>query len=39
VPFEDGLRLELEAAVHLTGTPDFAEGLAAFVDKRPPRWA
>lgn len=38
VPFEDGLRLELEAAVHLTGTPDFAEGLAAFVEKRPPHW-
>lgn len=38
-PYEAGLRIELEAAVHLAGTPDFAEGLAAFVEKRPPKWA
>ncbi len=37
-PFEDGLRLEQEAAVHLAGTPDFAEGLAAFLEKRSPKW-
>lgn len=38
VAFENGLNLELEAAVHLAGTPDFAEGLQAFLDKRPPNW-
>ncbi|NIO07120.1 MAG: hypothetical protein GTO40_03660 [Deltaproteobacteria bacterium] len=36
--FEDALAIELEAAVHLVGTPDFAEGLRAFIEKRPPRW-
>ena len=39
VPFEDGLQIELESAVHLAGTPDFAEGLRAFLEKRPPEWA
>lgn len=38
LPFEQGLALELEAAVDLAGTPDFIEGLAAFVEKRQPRW-
>jgi enoyl-CoA hydratase/carnithine racemase len=28
----------LKAAVHLAGTPDFAEGLRAFLEKRPPKW-
>lgn len=36
--YEDALAVELEAAVHLAGTPDFSEGLAAFLEKRPPRW-
>ncbi len=35
---EDALAMELEAAVHLAGTPDFREGLGAFREKRPPKW-
>jgi enoyl-CoA hydratase/carnithine racemase len=38
MPYEDALALELEAAVQLAGTPDFSEGLAAFFEKRPPKW-
>lgn len=38
LPYEDALALELEAAVHLAGTPDFAEGLTAFLEKRAPKW-
>ena len=38
MPYEDALDVELEAAVHLAGTPDFSEGLAAFLEKRPPKW-
>jgi enoyl-CoA hydratase/carnithine racemase len=38
LPFEEGLAIELEEAVRLAGTDDFAEGLAAFLAKRPPRW-
>jgi enoyl-CoA hydratase/carnithine racemase len=38
MPYEDALALELEAAVHLAGTPDFSEGLAAFFEKRSPKW-
>ena len=37
--FEDGLRIEFEAAVELAGHRDFAEGVRAFLDKRPARWA
>ena len=37
-PYEDGLHMEREAATHLAGTPDFAEGLRAFLEKRPPKW-
>ncbi len=39
VPFENGLDIELEVAVDLAASPDFAEGLSAFLEKRPPRWA
>jgi enoyl-CoA hydratase len=37
-PYEDGLRLERDAAAQLAGTPDFAEGVRAFLEKRPPKW-
>ena len=36
--FEDGLALELETVVSLADGPDFAEGVEAFLAKRPPRW-
>lgn len=36
--FEDGLRVELEAAVELAGTRNFAEGVRAFLEKRRPVW-
>lgn len=38
LPYDEGLKIELEEAVRLAGTPDFAEGLRAFVEKRPPQW-
>jgi enoyl-CoA hydratase/carnithine racemase len=38
LPFDEGLTIEMEEAVRLSGTEDFAEGLAAFLAKRPPRW-
>ena len=38
MPYEDALAVELEEAVHLAGTPDFSEGLAAFLEKRAPAW-
>jgi enoyl-CoA hydratase/carnithine racemase len=38
LPYDDALALELEAAARLAGTPDFAEGLRAFLEKRPPKW-
>jgi len=37
--FEDGMALELETAAALADTPDFAEGVAAFLEKRKPRWS
>jgi enoyl-CoA hydratase len=37
--FEDGMALELETATALADTPDFAEGVDAFLNKRAPRWA
>lgn len=37
--FEDGLALEAEWAGRLAESKDFAEGIAAFLEKRPPRWS
>jgi enoyl-CoA hydratase len=36
--FEDGMRYELETVADLGDTPDFAEGVDAFLAKRPPVW-
>lgn len=36
--FEDGMALELETAAALADTPDFAEGIDAFLGKRAPQW-
>jgi enoyl-CoA hydratase len=36
--FEDGMAFELETVVELAGTPDFAEGVDAFLAKRQPKW-
>ena len=36
--FEDGMAYELETVTELGGGPDFAEGVDAFLAKRPPRW-
>jgi len=36
--FDDGLAYELETVVELAGTPDFAEGVDAFLAKRQPTW-
>jgi enoyl-CoA hydratase/carnithine racemase len=38
LPYDEALALELDAAVRLSGSPDFAEGLRAFLEKRPPNW-
>jgi enoyl-CoA hydratase len=37
-PDEVGWRLSGEGIAKMFGTADFSEGLAAFVEKRPPRW-
>jgi len=37
-PYEEALALELDSAARLAGTPDFTEGLRAFLEKRPPKW-
>ncbi len=37
-PFEEGLGIEMDAAVALGGSRDFAEGLRAFIEKRTPKW-
>jgi enoyl-CoA hydratase/carnithine racemase len=39
LPFAAGLAVEMEEAARLGATPDFAEGVAAFIAKRPPRFA
>ena len=36
--FDDGLKLEFETAVNLSGTKDFSEGIRAFLEKRDPDW-
>jgi enoyl-CoA hydratase/carnithine racemase len=36
--FEEGMAYELDTVVALAGTPDFAEGVDAFLAKREPRW-
>ncbi len=36
--FEDGMAYELRTVVELAGTPDFAEGVDAFLAKRRPKW-
>ena len=36
--FEDGMTLELETVAGLADTPDFADGVDAFLAKRPPVW-
>jgi enoyl-CoA hydratase len=38
ITFDDGMALELETVVQLAGTADFAEGVDAFLAKRPPMW-
>jgi enoyl-CoA hydratase/carnithine racemase len=39
LPFAEGLAIEQEEAARLGATPDFVEGVAAFIVKRPPRFA
>lgn len=36
--FEQGLKVEFETAVSLSGTKDFSEGIQAFLEKRKPQW-
>jgi enoyl-CoA hydratase len=36
--FEDGMKYELDTVTALAGTPDFAEGVDAFLSKRNPNW-
>ena len=36
--FDDGLQLEREEAIKLSGTENFAEGVRAFLEKRDPAW-
>ena len=36
--FEEGLEIEFDAAVELSGNPNFAEGVNAFLAKRTPDW-
>ena len=37
--FEEGMAMELEAVEQLADTPDFAEGVDAFLNKRAPKWS
>ena len=36
--FEEGLQIEAEEAIALAGHDNFAEGVAAFLEKRKPVW-
>jgi enoyl-CoA hydratase len=36
--FEDGMAVELAAVAELGASPDFAEGVDAFLSKRQPKW-
>lgn len=36
--FAEGLAIELEEAVNLSDSPNYAEGINAFLEKRQPRW-
>src|SRR5262245_52216091 len=36
--FEEGMTYELKTVTELADTPDFAEGVDAFLNKRPPVW-
>src|SRR4029453_6565490 len=36
--FDEGLAYELKTVVKLAATPDFAEGVDAFLAKREPKW-
>ena len=37
--FREALRLSLRSMAHLNARPDFAEGVASFTERRPPRFA
>jgi enoyl-CoA hydratase/carnithine racemase len=37
--FREALRRSLRSMAHLNASPDFAEGVASFMEKRPPRFA
>jgi enoyl-CoA hydratase len=37
--FDDGMTYELETVVALASTPDFSEGVDAFLAKRPAKWS
>lgn len=37
--FDEGMDLEIETATALADTPDFTEGVDAFLQKRAPRWS
>ncbi|NNF77074.1 MAG: enoyl-CoA hydratase/isomerase family protein [Rhizobiales bacterium] len=39
MPFREGMALERKLAVSLADTPDFKEGVDAFLSKRRPKWA
>lgn len=38
LPFRRGLEIEREEVIRLSGTPDFREGVAAFIEKRKPKF-
>jgi enoyl-CoA hydratase/carnithine racemase len=38
LPFRRGLEIERAEVIRLVSTPDYAEGVRAFIEKRPPRF-